>query len=71
MSWFSRKVDGDEASLEAAEDYIRDHSALHRHYNTQGVQDILRGRIGSQGRIADISDGQAEAIVDKIRKERR
>ncbi len=58
------------SDLEAAEEYMRGQTGLYRHYNTRGVQDILRGRIGSQGRIADISDADVERIQQKLNRQR-
>jgi hypothetical protein len=56
--------------LVKAEAYIRDQSALYRHYSIKATQDILRGKIGSQGHIATISDDKVIEIVSRIRHER-
>ncbi len=71
MSWFSRKDSSEESQLKAAEEYMRGSSgALYRHYNTRGVQDILQGRAGNAGHIADISDADVERIQHKLNRER-
>jgi hypothetical protein len=58
-------------SRELAESYIRGGSGcLYRHYNIRGVQDILRGKIGSQGFIACLPDDEVVAIVQKVRNEK-
>jgi hypothetical protein len=63
------KVDTDSA-LRDAEAYIRNQTALYRHYSIKATQDILRGKVGSQGHIATISDSQVIEIVSRVRHER-
>jgi len=65
----SRKQKPD-TRLADAETYIRNQTALYRHYSIKATQDILRGKIGSQGHIATISDNQVIDIVSRIRHER-
>ncbi|SRR6266852_7829149 len=57
--------------LADAEAYIRSGSgALYRHYSIKATQDILRGKIGCDGHIADLDDDQVVAIVQSIRTEK-
>lgn len=65
MSWFSRKEE-----LKKAEEYIASGNGIWSHYSTQAVQDILRGKVGNRGKIANISDREVEEIVKKIGEER-
>jgi hypothetical protein len=54
-----------------AESYMRSAShGIKDHYTVQGVQDILQGRIGNRGKIADISDSEVERIQQKLSRGR-
>lgn len=64
------KADNSKARRRNAETYIRNHSALYRHYNIRGTQDILKGNIGSQGCIANLDDNEVIEIVQRVRSER-
>jgi len=66
MAWFGKKSQSD---IEDAETYMRGYTATYRHYSIQGVQDLLKGKIGSQGKIANISDHQVSDLIQKLRDE--
>lgn len=69
MSWFSKKSES--SDLENAEAYMESGSgALYRHYSLRGVQDILSGKVGNQGNIADLSDDEAADLIQRVRSKR-
>jgi len=55
--------------LRKAEAYIANSrsNGVRNHYNVRGVQDILKGRVGSQGKVAYISNEECKEILYKIR----
>jgi alpha-galactosidase/6-phospho-beta-glucosidase family protein len=69
-AWLLSKKETSDTRLRNAETYIRNQTALYRHYSIKATQDILRGKIGSQGHIATISDDQVIEIVSRVRHER-
>lgn len=66
LSIFNKKS---ETESEKAESYMRSAShGIRDHYTTQGVQDILTGKVGKHGHIANISDSEVERIQRKLNK---
>lgn len=68
MSWFKRKaaIDPSESYiLQSAENYIRENTALYRHYNISEVRVCVK-------QFLDISltDDEAVSIVQRIRDEK-
>jgi alpha-galactosidase/6-phospho-beta-glucosidase family protein len=63
------KADTAKMQRRDAETCIRNNTALYRHYNIRGVQDILKGNIGNQGCIANLDDNQVIEIVQRVRSE--
>jgi hypothetical protein len=52
--------------VQQAEAFIRQHSALWRHYNLRGVCDAVR-----QGTGVKLDENEAKSIVERIRQEGR